>query len=193
MGENKHPLAFVIDESFEELANPSKYPYGNGGFSAKREKPISVCKYFSQRLLHCDGKFAKDVEYLLAAQYVVESKQVRDETQIALRQTRGLTFHGQKVTVGTLKDAENMRAIVRTDLAFKFLKNVCSSPVYWQHVLYDLLAMVWQLGVPTWFLTLSSADMQWPDIIQSTGLQYGRRFSAEDIQHKSWEEKSQWL
>jgi hypothetical protein len=32
-GENQTPCAFLMDEQFEELANPSKYPYGRGVLS----------------------------------------------------------------------------------------------------------------------------------------------------------------
>ena len=31
----------------------------------------------------------------------------------------------------------------------------------------DFLAVVSQLGIPTWFLTFSAADMQWAEMIQS--------------------------
>ena len=38
-GENQTPCAFLMDEQFEELANPSKYPYGRGGpINKKTEK-----------------------------------------------------------------------------------------------------------------------------------------------------------
>ena len=32
--------------------------------------------------------------------------------------------------------------------------------------------MMRQLGTPTWFLTLSAADMKWPDMIQTIAKQY---------------------
>ena len=32
------------------------------------------------------------------------------------------------------------------------------SPAYWKKFLFDVLAMVKQLGIPTFFLTLSCAD-----------------------------------
>ena len=80
-GENQTPCAFLMDEQFEELANPSKYPYDRGGLT-KRQRKITARKYFNQRLLHKDGRFASDIDYLLAAQYTVEAKQVRDDMQI---------------------------------------------------------------------------------------------------------------
>ena len=73
----------------EEMSNPTKYPYGTGGINSKRQKSMTIRKYFNQRLLHVDGRFARDIEYLLAAQYAVEHKQVYDQVSIAMRQTQG--------------------------------------------------------------------------------------------------------
>ena len=83
--------------------------------------------------------------------------------------------------------------MIRTDTAFKFLKNVRGSPAYWKTVLLDLLAMVRQLGMPTWFLTLSAADMQWPEVIQSISHQYGKVLTADNVKNMPWVEKCKWL
>ena len=192
-GENQRPKAFLTDENFELLANPDKYPHGDFGYSVTRQKKLTFRKYFNQRILDADGRFAKDVEYLLAAQYVVEAKQVSDDSSIALRQTRDRVLRGGGVNAGLIRDAHNMKSMLRTDAAVKFLKNVRGSPAYWHKVLYDLLAMVRQLGTPTWFLTLSAADMQWPEIIQSIGRQYGQTFTDEAVAAMSWNEKCNWL
>jgi len=53
------------------------------------------------------------------------------------------------------------------------MKNIRGSPPYYQRVFYDLLAMINQLGTPTWFFTLSAADLKWPDMIQTIARQYG--------------------
>ena len=62
------------------------------------------------------------------------------------------------------------------------MKNVWGSPAYWQHQLYEVLAMIKSLDILTWFLTLSAADMHWPEIIQVIGIQFGKRFTKK----KSW-------
>jgi len=56
-----------------------------------------------------------------------------------------------------------------------------------------VLAMIRQLGLPTWFLTLSAADMQWPDVIQTIARQYGTTLTEEDVKSMSFEGKSKWL
>ena len=41
------------------------------------------------------------------------------------------------------------------------------TPVYWQKSKSEFLAMVNQLGVPTFFLTLSCADLKWDELIEN--------------------------
>ena len=55
---------------------------------------LTIRKYFNQRLLDADGRFAKGVEYLPTAQYAVESKQVNDDANIILHQTQGRWYRG---------------------------------------------------------------------------------------------------
>ena len=58
---------------------------------------------------------------------------------------------------------------------------------------YDLLGMIRQLGTPTWFLTLSAADMKWPDVIQAIAKQYGVTYTDEEVASLSYDDKSNWL
>ena len=67
------------------------------------------------------------------------------------------------------------------------------SPAYFQRTFYDLLAMIRQLDIPTWFLTLSAADMRWPDVIQCIAKRYGTNLTEEDIRSMTYQEKSKWL
>ena len=60
-------------------------------------------------------------------------------------------------------------------------------------MMYDVLAMIRQLGLSTWFFTLSAADMQWPDVIQTIGRQYGWIFTDDEVAAMSFEEKSKCL
>ena len=166
-GGGKTPMSITKDEFFEEMFNPTKYPSGEGGLKTPRDTKLTVRKYFNQRLLDADGRFGKDVEYLFTAQYMVEDKQVHDAENIAMRQAQGRRHIGAVLTAGSVKNKEVLRQMVQRDDAYKFLKQVRGSPAYFQKVQYEVLALIRQLGLPTWFLTLSAADMQWPDVIQT--------------------------
>jgi hypothetical protein len=41
-----------------------------------------------------------------------------------------------------------------------FLRQIPGSPPYWQKFMYEVVAMIKQLGIPTWFMTLSCADLR---------------------------------
>ena len=72
-GEGNKPIPLLTDTLFEELANPDKFPYGDGGFAdTERDTKLTLRKYVNARLLDQDGRFAKDIEYIFAMQYAVE-------------------------------------------------------------------------------------------------------------------------
>ncbi|KAJ8048787.1 hypothetical protein HOLleu_01246 [Holothuria leucospilota] len=120
---------------FEEMANPEKYPSGLMGLSKKRNVSTTIRRFLNQRLLNVDGRFARDIDYLFAAQYAAENKQVKSDVGIRLRQTRGTFMAGGNVTAGIVKDDTKIQEIIRKDQAFKSLKNVRGSPAYWQKTL----------------------------------------------------------
>ena len=192
--EGSKPIPLLTDEHFESLSNPDKFPDGKNALSTKRKFPLDVKRYFNQRILDVDGRFAKSIDYLFSAQYAVENRQVKNEiNHYVFRRMNTREFQGRKINTGFLKNSSNMKHLVKSDYAFKALKNVRGSPAYYQTMFYDVCAMVRQLGIPTWFMTLSSADILWPDMIQTIARQYGHNFSDLDVKNMSSSERFKWL
>ncbi|MCG8622659.1 MAG: helitron helicase-like domain-containing protein, partial [Proteobacteria bacterium] len=193
-GEGSKPIPMLTDQLFEELSNPDKFPSGKGGYAAtKRDTRLTLSKYVNARLLDQDGQFARDLEYIFGMQYAVEHKQVRDTINIALRQTRGRQQVGRNLDAGMLKNPQLLQNLFKKDRAYSFLKNIRGSPPYWQKMFYEVLAMIRTLGIPTWFLTLSAADMKWPEVIQSIARQYGTIYTEDEVLALPWQVKSKWL
>ena len=187
--EGEKPLNIMTDTNFEAMSNPDKFPYGNGTFSSDRPRKLTCRKYFNQRLLDVDGRFARDLDYLFVAQYIVEAKQVQDDgTNFAMRQKPSRQF-----TAAQARDQTMLSQYVRKDKAYTFMKNIRGSPPYYQRTFYDLLAMIRQLGTPTWFFTLSAADLKWPDMIQTIAKQYGVYYTDDEVAGLSFDDKSNWL
>jgi hypothetical protein len=107
--------------------------------------------------------------YLYFALNVCEKQQIQSSINIDLRNAKRMD-----ITVEQLKDPDKIHDIFVKDQAFSLFQQVRGSPTYWQHAQYELLVMVRAKGVFTWFLTLSCADLQWPETIQTTALQYGK-------------------
>ena len=192
--EDQTPISILEDSHFEELAYPDSFPFGTGGFSSisRTNKNLTPRKYFNQRILNIDGRFASNIEYLLAAQYATESKDVQDHVRIAMRQV----YHSRprnQVTAATVRDVSSIETMIGKDNAFRFLATVRGTPSYWQRLFHDVLAMQRQIGIPTWFLTLSAADLQWPDVITCIAQQKGQAFTTADISQMTWAEKTMWL
>ena len=171
-GEDNLPKYVLLDKDFEVLAFPDLFLFGEDGFHTveKRDTPLSLRKYYKQRILNVDGCFAKNIEYLFCAQYAADLKQIQSDANVALCITKGRTIGGNCVNAGMLKNPQVLNNLVRTEQAYKFLKNMRGSPPFWQHQLYEVMAMLRALGIPTWFLTLSSADLHWPEMIQAVGI-----------------------
>ena len=155
--EGEKPLSFFFDKDFEVLSNPDKFPLGKGAFSTERPIKLTYRRYFQQRLLNQDGRFSQDLDYLFTAQYIVEAKQIFDDMNCYIWRQRP---QDSSLTAREVRDPRSFAQYVRKDKAYRFLKNVRGSPPYFQRTLYELLAMVRQFGTPTWFFTVSAADLK---------------------------------
>ena len=194
-GENNVPQYILLDDHFEVLAYPDMFPYGRGGYntSDKWTTKLSLRKYHQQHLLNVDGQFGNNIKYLFCTQYATEIKQIRDSAQIALRLKHGRTLDGQRITAGMLKNKDTVNKLVHSEHAYKFLRQVRGSPAYWQHELYELLAMLRCLGIPTWFLTLSAADLHWVEMLETIAIHKGLPLTRKDIKKLSIKERSEKL
>ena len=97
----------------------------------------------------------------------------------------------RQITAGLLKNNDEINQLIHSDQAFKFMRNVRGSLPYWQRVFYDVLAMVRQLRCPTWFISLSAADLHWPELIKLIAGERGRTLTDEDVKLLSRDKKCQ--
>ena len=53
--------------------------------------------------------------------------------------------------------------------------------------------MLQMLSIPTWFLTLSAADLHWPEMIQAVAVQFGQKLTQKDVQKMSIKDRSTYI
>ena len=53
--------------------------------------------------------------------------------------------------------------------------------------------MLQMLSIPTWFLTLSAADLHWPEMIQAVAVQFGKKLTQKDIHNMSIKDRSTYI
>ena len=192
-GENNIPKYILLDNDFEALTFPDLFPYGGGSdYSANRKVKLPIRKYFQQCFLHVDSRFAQNIEDLFCAQYIADIKLIESDATLAILLSQGRTLGEYKITAGQLQNLAVLEQLVRNLQAYKFLKNVRGSPAYWQDQLYDVLAMLQTLTFHAWFLTLSAADLNWPEMIQAVAVQFGKKLSQKDIVKMSIADRSRY-
>jgi hypothetical protein len=188
-GENRHPVSIMTDKKCEELAFPILFPKGRFGYMEERKIKLTPVKYFNARLLHYSGRFATNSEYLFFAQFVIEQKKVSDSINIALKK-----IQGHPLTAFQIKsDVNKLKSLVCQEQAYLFLRQIPGTPPYWQKFMYEVIAMVKQLGIPTWFMTLSCADLRWPELFQIVGRTQGKNLTEEQVAALSYVERCQML
>ena len=185
-GEGKIPVSPLNDQFCEELAHPHLFPTGRFGYKIKREVPLSASKYFNQRLLNYTQKFASDSDYIFYAHSVLQRLQLNNQINIAMRKITSTSL-----TAGTLSNnfKETIKQFVANDKAFRFMTPVKGTHAYWKKFLNEVLAMVKQLGIPTFFLTLTCADLRWNELISIIFKLKGTEVSENDINKMSYHDR----
>ena len=61
---------------------------------------------------------------------------------------------------------EAIREYVKNDQVFTFMNSIKRTPAYWKKFKSEVLAMVKQLGAPTFFLALSCEGLRWDKLIK---------------------------
>ena len=139
------PLPIIRDKNCELLVHPYLYSTGKFGCTYQRGIFLSPSKYFNQRLLNYSQKFASDSDYIFFAQSVMQHLKLISSINIAMQKikSKNLTYE-----------------------AFNFMNTLKGTPAYWKRVQLEVLAMIKQLGLPTFFITLSCADLRWHELIE---------------------------
>ena len=84
------------------------------------------------------------------AHYIADIKQIESDATLAIMLCQGRTLGGHKITFGQLQNPVVLEQLERNEQAYKFLKNVRGLPTFWQDQLYDVLAMLQNVHIPTW-------------------------------------------
>ena len=95
------------------------------------------------------------------------------------------------LTAGTVKSTfkATVERFVARDNIFLFMSSVKGTPAYWKQFLYDVLAMLKQLGITTYFLILSCADLRWEELPYIINKLNNLGLSDEELENLSYKER----
>ena len=147
-GEGKKPENIMLDKFCEELAFPHLLPKGEFGYQVERDVKLSPVKYFNQRLLNYMQTFSSSSDYIFFAQFVIQQLKLQSEINIAMKKFSG------NITAGTLSGnfKQTVQSLISADQCFMFMNCIKGTLAYWKKFQSEVLAMIRQLGCPTFFL-----------------------------------------
>ena len=132
-----------------------------------RQRDVLTSELFKAELHHMDTRVCLNIPNIFWKAKHLQIAQVVAKTNLALRQLVGPK--NKQVTAGDLLDAVKRDTIEHLNEGYKIFRTIRNSPPYFEAKKKELLAMCRQLGYPTIFFSLSSADTQWEQLIQCLG------------------------
>ena len=95
---------------------------------------------------------------------------------------------GKPLTAPHIRSSvQTLQNLICQDQAYLFLRQIPGTPPYWQRFMYEVVAMVKQLRIPTWFMTLSCADLRWPELFQIIARMQGKDVTDEEVDALSFQ------
>ena len=185
-GEGRKTASFIRDKQCEELAFPHLFPNGKFGFHVDRDIKLTPTRYFNQRLLNYSQKFASDTNYIFFAHAASLKLNLLSKINTAMQKVNP----GQ-LTAGMLcaNFEDTVKSFIANDSAFRFMDTIKGAPEYWKRFMLEVLAMVKQLGLPTFFMTLSFADTRWNVLISIISKLQGVDISDDEINNLNFMER----
>ncbi|XP_078336941.1 uncharacterized protein LOC144626544 [Crassostrea virginica] len=129
-GEGHNPIRMLQEEGNEAKTFPHLFPSGKFSWNDNRDVKISLSRYFNNRLMNADNRFAKDTNYIFFCQYLSELKQVIDKTQISIRKSVSKLDGRKPVTAEMLQNPEVLSKLLKTDEAMRFMQPIRGTPAY---------------------------------------------------------------
>ena len=115
-------------------------------------------------------------------------KQISDKVNLAVRRCKGKE---KKITAAEARNSEYLDKLVKLDEGYYIFRQLRNSPAYLQSRKKDIFAMIRQLSLPTWFMSLSAADTRWTDLLKMLAkLNNGVDYTDKDIEGLTWQEKT---
>ncbi|KAK3912381.1 ATP-dependent DNA helicase [Frankliniella fusca] len=160
----KVPLNEFSSPGYMSMAFPHLFCYGTCDFSMPKKKKVSLTDYVRHLMQYKDQRFAKDERF----RYFIMNSEMRWQSlnigNVYVRKNSEFS----KMTILQLKEHFKENPWIVNQI-MHFGSRLRSTKSYWNSRCSELLDMVNQIGTPTIFFTLSSADYYWPDLYRLLG------------------------
>ena len=187
-GEGQHPLSLYQDKDAEYLCFPTIFCGQTPPSRDERLVPAHYSDIVKWELRSVDRRAAQSVPNIFFKHKKLQMKQISDKVNLAVRRCKK---RGQKITAAEARDSSYVDKLVNLDEGYYIFRQLRNSPAYLETRKKDIFAMIKQLSLPTWFMSLSAADTRWTDLLKMLAkLNDGIDYSEKELENLSWQEKT---
>ena len=187
-GEGQHPLSLYNDKDAEYLCFPSIFCGQTPPSKEERIVPVHYSDIVKWELRSVDRRAAQSVPNIFFKHKKLQMKQISDKVNLAVRRCKK---RGQKITAAEARDSNYLDKLVNLDEGYYIFRQLRNSPAYLEMRKKDIFAMIRQLSLPTWFMSLSAADTRWTDLLKMLAkLNDGIEYSETELERLTWQEKT---
>ena len=187
-GEGQHPLSLYQDKDAEYLCFPTIFCGQTPPSRDERLVPVHYSDIVKWELRSVDRRAAQSVPNIFFKHKKLQMKQISDKVNLAVRRCKK---RGQKITAAEARDSSYVDKLVNLDEGYYIFRQLRNSPAYLETRKKDIFAMIRQLSLPTWFMSLSAADTRWTDLLKMLAkLNDGIYYSEKELENLSWQEKT---
>ena len=186
-GQNKLPVPWHTTADIDELSFPKLF--AGFAFDLNVHKKLSYSDRVKSEARRSDRRSCIPTRILYMAKQKLE-KACLSSVNICLKKIK----KNRNLTAKDVLNKNCINDLIRHDDGFRVLKQIRSSPSFWQARKKDVLAMIRQLGPPTIFLTLSAAEKRWPELMKCLAkVLTGKNISIEQALNLSDNEKTEFI
>ena len=187
-GEGHHPLSLYQDKDAEYLCFPTIFCGQTPPSRDERLVPVHYSDIVKWELRSVDRRAAQSVPNIFFKHKKLQMKQISDKVNLAVRRCKK---RGKKITAAEARDSNYLDKLVNLDEGYYIFRQLRNSPAYLETRKKDIFAMIRQLSLPTWFMSLSAADTRWTDMLKMLAkLNDGIEYSEKELEHLTWQEKT---
>lgn len=123
-GEGNNPVKMLQEPGNEAKTFPYLFPTGKFSWNNERDTRITLSRYFNNRLMNTDDRFAKDSNYIFFSQYMSDLNQVIEKTQISVRKSVKTLGSDKVVTNTMVQDPVVLAKLMKNDEALRFMQPI---------------------------------------------------------------------
>jgi hypothetical protein len=158
-GENFRPLGLFRDLHSEEYNFPTLF-FGH----QRPDIKLSYQKIAQAELTSTNRKFAYHITNLFFKTIKILIHFVLSSAWIRMRKS---ILKSRKPTAAQVSNKKNLENLLKSDIGYRELTRIRTSPDYLDRLRKNVFAMIRQLGPPTFFVTFTTGVNNWPELVQT--------------------------